>query len=541
MSSEQNEGISSAEIHDAVVVGAGFAGLYALYRLRQLGLSVRVLEQGGDIGGTWYWNRYPGARCDVESLQYSYSFSDDIQQAWSWSERFASQSELLRYMHFVADRLDLNRDIELEARVVSAFYDAERRRWMVTTEAGRRLDTRFLVFATGCLSTPVEPDIPGLERFEGKVYRTSRWPQEPVDFGGRRVAVVGTGSSGIQAIPVIAEQAARLYVLQRTPNYSIPGYNGPMDPDFQRDWKANYAERRAQQLATRNYNFVNAGTEPGRDVPQAERERAFEARWRTGGLGYGYAYTDVTSDPEVNAHASDFVRRKIAETVRDSDVAARLQPTEYKIGGRRLCVDNGYYETFNRTNVTLIDMRAEPLTTMTPGGFATPAGEYAIDDLVLATGFDAFTGALDRIDIRGRDGLPLRRKWADGPANYLGLSVAGFPNMFLITGPGSPSVLSNMVMSIEQHVNWIGACIGDLLAAGHAVIEAKQDSEESWMRHIGAIAEASLIFKTRSWYTGANVSGKKKSYFMYMDGTLKYTKELNEAGRETNYAGFSFE
>jgi cyclohexanone monooxygenase len=535
---DDSAGTHALETYDVAIVGAGFAGLYALHRLRELGLSIRVLERGGDIGGTWYWNRYPGARCDVESLQYSYSFSDDIQQTWNWSERFAGQSELLRYIHFVADGLALKRDIDLETLVVSAIYDDVRQRWVLATEGGRSLEVRFVIFATGCLSTPTEPQITGLELFEGHLYRTSLWPREPVDFTGRRVAVVGTGSSGIQAIPIIAEQAARLYVLQRTPNYSIPGYNASMDPDFQSERKANYGERRRQQMQTRNYNFVNAGTKPGASVSYEEREREFEARWRVGGLGFTYAYTDITSNPEVNAHASHFVRRKIAEKIVDPKVAARLLPTEYGIGGRRLCVDNGYYETFNRENVTLVDLRREPLVTMAPGGFKTAESEYSVDDLVLATGFDAFTGALARIDILGRNGLSLSEKWADGPANYLGLSVAGFPNMFIITGPGSPSVLSNMVMSIERHVNWISACIGDLLAAGHGTIEAKPDFEDSWVRHIGAIAEATLIYRTKSWYTGANVSGKKNGYFMYMGGTLHYMKELSRAGRETNYEGF---
>ncbi|MEX0409554.1 NAD(P)/FAD-dependent oxidoreductase [Aquibium sp. LZ166] len=523
---------------DAIVVGAGFAGLYTLYRLRELGFSARVLERGSQIGGTWYWNRYPGARCDVESLQYSYSFSDEVQQEWHWTERFASQPEILRYIDFVAEKFDLKRDIELNAGVKSAVFDETRERWTVTTEDGRQMDCRYVIFATGVLSVPVEPSIPGLDAFQGKVYRTSKWPEAAVDFAGRRVAVVGTGSSGIQVVPAVAQQAERLFVLQRTPNYSVPGYNAPMDPDFERDWKANYREHRQQAAATRNNNLFRPGTAAGRDTPPEEREREFEERWKTGGLGFTYAYPDLTLDEEVNRHASDFVRRKIAGKINDPEVAARLVPTEYGIGGRRLCVDNGYYETFNRENVTLVDLREQPLVSMTEHGFRTQAADYAIDDLVLATGFDAFTGALVRIDIRGRGGLPLKQKWSDGPANYLGLTVAGFPNMFMLAGPGSPSVLSNMVISIEQHVDWLAACLGYLKSRDNASIEARPEEEAKWVDHLISLAQKTLIFRTKSWYTGANVSGKDNSYFMYMGGTNNYVREITAAADASDYGGF---
>ena len=523
---------------DAIVVGAGFAGLYALYRLRGLGLTARVLEKGAGIGGTWYWNRYPGARCDVESLQYSYSFSDEVQQEWHWSERFASQGEILRYIDFVADKFDLRRDVDLNTAVRAAVFDEDRARWTVETEDGRGLDCRYVIFATGVLSVPIEPSIPGLADFRGKVYRTSRWPEEKIDFTGRRVAVVGTGSSGIQVIPVVAQQAEHLYVLQRTPNYSLPGYNAPMDPEFERDWKAHYAERRQQAVQTRNNNLFRPGTVPGKDTPPEQREREFEERWKVGGLGFTYAYPDLTLDPEVNAHASDFVRRKIAAKIDDPQVAARLLPTDYGIGGRRLCVDNGYYETFNRKNVTLVDLREEPLVTMRDHGFVTRSGDFAIDDLVLATGFDAFTGALARIDIRGRGNLSLKEKWSDGPANYLGLTVAGFPNMFILAGPGSPSVLSNMVISIEQHVDWLADCLGYLQSHGHRSIEARPDEEAKWVDHLIELAQKTLIYKTKSWYTGANVDGKENSYFMYMGGTHNYVREITTAGPASNYASF---
>ena len=531
------ETVTSAQTHDAVVVGAGFAGVYALHRLRGLGLSTVALEQGDAIGGTWYWNRYPGARCDVESLQYSYSFSDEVQQEWSWSERFASQGEILRYINFVADRFDLRRDIVLNSRVAAARYDDTSNLWDVTTDDGRAYCARYLVFATGCLSVPIEPDIAGLDVFQGQILRTSTWPKEGADLAGKRVAVVGTGSSGIQTIPVLAETAGHLFVLQRTPNYSIPGHNQPMDPGFERDWKANYAAHRKAALQTRSNNLFDAGTVPGREFSAEEREREFERRWRIGGLGFVYTYPDMTSDPEVNRHASDFFRRKIAEKVRNPEVAARIVPTEYPVGGRRLCVDNGYYETFNRDNVTLIDLRTEPLVGMTADGFRTERGEYRIDALVLATGFDAFTGALGRMDIRGRGGLTLAEKWADGPENYLGIGVNGFPNMFMITGPGSPSVLSNVVLSIEQHVEWIAECIAFARANGATVIETAAEAEREWAEKLAAFASGSLISRTRSWYTGANVAGKGNRFYLYMGGIPAYVRELAQAGKDNGYPG----
>ncbi len=531
------EAESCASTHDAIVVGAGFAGLYALLRLRNLGLSTVVLERGEDVGGTWFWNRYPGARCDVESLQYSYSFSDELQQEWSWSERFASQGEILRYINYVADRFDLRRDITLNTSVVRAHYDDASGLWDIASADGRAYRARYLVFATGCLSVPVEPQIDGLDAFQGRILRTSTWPKDGVDFAGKRVAIIGTGSSGIQCTPVIAEQADHLFVLQRTPNYSVPGRNQPMDPGFERDWKKNYREHRLAALATRSNNLFDAGTVPGRQVPFEEREREFKRRWQTGGLGFVYAYPDMTSDPEVNKHATDFVHRKIAEKIRNADIAARLVPTEYPIGGRRLCVDNGYYETFNRGNVTLVDLRTEPLLGMTRNGFRTEGGEHVIDMLVLATGFDAFTGALSRIDVRGRNGLALNEKWADGPANYLGICVSGFPNMFMITGPGSPSVLSNVVLAIEHHVDWIADCIAHARAKRAMAIEANSDAEVEWVNKVAALAQGTLISKTKSWYTGANVAGKTNKYFLYMGGIPAYVRELQQAGPDNDYPG----
>ena len=529
---------NATESYDAIIVGAGFAGLYALHRLQGLGLSAVVLEQGDGIGGTWFWNRYPGARCDVESLQYSYSFSEEFQQEWKWSERFASQGEILHYINVAADRFGLREHIRLNVRATAAAFSDDQDIWIIGTENGSKLRSKFLIFATGCLSVPIDPNIAGLEKFEGKIYRTSKWPKEPVDFSGQRIAVVGTGSSGIQAIPVLAQEAEHLYVLQRTPNYVVPGRNSPMDAEYERDWKAHYREHRLAALETRSNNLFGAGTSPGSELSAEEREREFESRWQAGGLGFSYAFPDLTTHPEVNKQASEFVRRKIAEKVPDPQVAGSLAPTEYGIGGRRLCVDNGYYETFNRDNVTLVDLRRDPLVSMTSRGFRTERADFGIDALVLATGFDALTGALMKVAIHGRDGRSLRDKWKDNPSNYLGLAVAGFPNMFVITGPGSPSVLSNMVISIEQHVDWIAECLDYLRKHGRNRIEVKQESEDNWGRHISEISEGSLIKKTRSWYTGANVEGKPRSVFIYMGGAKRYKEELETAGSSTGYQGF---
>jgi len=525
---------------DVIVIGGGFAGLYALHRLRNEGHSVRVLEAGDAIGGTWYWNRYPGARCDVESMQYSFSFSDEIQQEWEWSQLYAPQPEILRYINFVADKLDLRRDIQLATRVIAASFDDATRRWTVTTAAGKSFTAPFCVMATGCLSIPLEPAIPGLADFAGEVYRTSDWPQEGVDLAGKRVGLIGTGSSGIQATPRIAEQAARLVVFQRTPNYSIPAQNRPLDEAYVRDWKQNYRERRLAARQTRNNTLNNAGPEPGSLATPEAREKAFEERWAAGGIGFMYAFTDMTSDPEVNRHASAFVRRKIGELVRDPQTAAKLMPQDYGIGGKRICVDTDYFQTFNRDNVTLVDVRAEPIERIVPDGIRTAAAEYPLDVIVLAIGFDAMTGALLRIDITGRDGKRLRDRWAEGPKTYLGMAIAGFPNMFLITGPGSPSVFTNMVTSIEQHVDWIADCIAHVQAKQGAAIEAEEKAQEEWVGHVNDLASKTIFPTTNSWYIGANIPGKPRVFMPYLGGAAAYNA-ICERVAHNNYEGFRVE
>ena len=452
-----NHPAQDAQRFDAIVVGAGVGGLYALYRLRQLGLSVRVFEAADGVGGTWYWNRYPGCRCDVESMEYSYSFSEDLQQQWHWPERYGTQPELLRYVNHVADRFDLRRDIRFETRVRSAAFDPAANRWTITTDTGERASATYCVMATGNLSTPRVPKFKGLERFRGKWYHTGLWPQEGVDFTGLRVAVIGTGSSGVQSIPLIAGQAKHLHVFQRTANFSLPARNGPLDPEKERHHKAQYGERRRAAYDT---PFGIAGypppTKSALAATPAERERVYEAKWQEGGsISFLYAYTDLLTSRAANDTAAEFVRNKIRAIVRDPEVAAVLCPRDHPIGTKRLCLDTNYYETYNRDNVTLVDVNETPIVRIVENGVETTAGVVEVDAIVYAIGFDAMTGAMLDIDIRGRGGLPLRDVWADGPRTYLGLAVAGFPNLFTITGPGSPSVFSNMVVSIEQAVDWI--------------------------------------------------------------------------------------
>jgi cation diffusion facilitator CzcD-associated flavoprotein CzcO len=523
---------------DAVVVGAGFAGLYMLHRLRGLGLSVRVYEAGDGIGGTWYWNRYPGARCDVESLDYSYSFSEPLQQEWRWTERYASQPEILRYIEHVADRFDLRRDVQLSTRVRAAVFDAATSRWRVDTDRGERVSARFCIMATGCLSAAQVPRLPGLETFAGAWYHTGHWPHAGVDFTGQRVAVIGTGSSAIQSIPIIARQAAHLFVFQRTPNFSVPAHNAPLDREHEQRWKADYAEHRRRARESRIGFVVERSDESALAVSSEERERQYELRWRRGGLGFSAAFGDLLTSEAANDTAADFFRAKIRSIVRDRATAEALSPRGYPLGTKRLCVDTDYYDTFNRPNVTLVDLRQSPIDAITPGGLRTREATYALDSIVFATGFDAMTGALLAIDIRGRTGAALSQAWAAGPRTYLGLAVAGFPNLFLITGPGSPSVLSNMIVSIEQHVDWIADCIAYLRERGSARIEATPEAEDRWVAHVNEVGHATLYPRANSWYMGANVPGKPRVFMPYIGGVGTYRQICDDVAAK-GYAGFT--
>ncbi len=529
--------MSDREQVDAVVVGAGFAGLYMLHRLRGLGLSARVFEAGDGIGGTWYWNRYPGARCDVESLDYSYSFSDALQQEWRWTERYASQPEILKYIDHVADRFDLRRDITLSTRVTAAVFDEAANRWDVRTDRGHQVAARFCIMATGCLSSAQVPDFPGRETFAGPWYHTGHWPHEGVDFTGQRVGVIGTGSSAIQSIPIIARQAVHLYVFQRTPNFSIPARNAPLDAEHERHWKASYAEHRRQARESRVGFVTERNDASALEVSAEERRRQYEGRWSRGGLGFNATFADLLTSQEANDTAADFFRAKIRAAVRDPDVAETLSPRHYPVGTKRLCVDTDYYETFNRDNVTLIDVRRTPIEAITPQGLRTREAAYTLDSLVFATGFDAMTGALLSIDIRGRAGLTLQRQWAEGPRTHLGVAVAGFPNLFIITGPGSPSVLSNMIVSIEQHVDWIADCLAHLRRHAHATIESTAEAQEAWVAHVNEVGNTTLYPRANSWYMGANIPGKPRLFMPYIGGVGAYRQRC-DAVAAGGYEGF---
>ncbi len=508
---------------DAVVVGAGFAGLYMLHRLRQLGLQAQVFEAGDGVGGTWYWNRYPGARCDVESMQYSYSFSPELQQEWEWTERYPRQDEILRYINHVADRFDLRRDIQLETRVTAATWNDAQRTWTVSTDRGDTLVARYLISAAGCLSAGRVPDIQGLESFQGKWYHTGNWPHQPVDFTGQRVGVIGTGSSGIQAIPAIAKQAAQVTVFQRTPNFSIPAWNRPLSPDEQKEWKAKYPEYREKARTTRSGILYDYSTRATFDVDEQERQHEYERRWKRGGANYTHAFNDIFFNREANDQAAEFVRNKIRGIVKNPEVAGKLAPTDHAIGTKRICVDTDYYATFNLPHVKLVDIKDSPIEAIVPTGIRTKDATYELDSIVFATGYDAVTGSLDRIAIRGRNGLALKQKWTEGPRTYLGIMTAGFPNLFFITGPGSPSVLTNVVVAIEQHVDWIARCLQAMQQQHLEVAEAKADAENQWVAHVNEVADKTLFPTTASWYTGANVPGKPRVFLPYVGGLGNYT------------------
>ncbi len=524
---------------DVVVVGAGFAGMYLLHLLRGAGFDTVVLEAADDVGGTWYWNRYPGARCDVRSIDYSYSFDADLEQEWVWSEKYATQPEILRYAQHVADRFDLRRDIRFETRVAGATYDETSASWAITTEAGDRLCAPFYVMATGCLSTSKLPEIPGVDDFAGPTYHTGHWPHEGVDFTGKRVGLIGTGSSGIQSIPYIAAQAEHLTVFQRTPNYSIPAANGPNDPDELAAIKADYPAYREANRQSFGGVPLTLPTQSALDASDEERRAAFERGWNQGGIfALSAQYNDLRTDLEANGHVAEFVRSKIREVVDDPEVAEKLCPTDYPLGTKRMCVDSHYFETYNRDNVRLVDIRQDPLVGVTEAGIETESERFEFDAIVFATGFDAMTGTIVAVDVVGRDGLTIKQKWSEGPRTYLGLMVEGFPNFFTVTGPGSPSVLSNMMVSIEQHAEWITDCLVHLRDSQLRSIEATREAEDEWGAHVNEVASMTLYPLANSWYMGANVPGKPRVFLPYVGGVGPY-RDICDGVVADGYRGFA--
>jgi cyclohexanone monooxygenase len=530
---------------DVIVVGAGFAGMYALHKFRGLGLRTQVLEAGNDVGGTWYWNRYPGARCDVPSVEYSYSFDKDLEQEWDWTEIMAAQPEILEYANHVADRFDLRKDIQFQTRVDSAVFDENSNRWTVVTDSGQTYTARFCVMATGCLSVPNTPRIDGQDNFAGSVYHTGNWPEGGVDFSDAAVGIIGTGSSGIQSIPVIAEQAKHLTVFQRTPNYTMPAANAPLKAEFLRQAKENYAairaEQRASQVGIVGYGFGFGGAEnvvPTQEIKQttpAERQHLVEEE----GFLAIRRYADVALDEEANELACEMYRDQVERVIKDPATAQALMPRDYPMGCKRPVIDTNYYETFNRDNVTLVDLRQGGIEEITEAGVRTAQGDYTFDVLVYATGFDAMTGALGKIDIRGRENRALTEYWEAGPRTYLGLQIAGFPNLFTVTGPGSPSVLSNMIVSIEQHIDWIARCISDLDQRGAQTIEATTEAEDEWIAHVNDVAQNTMFTakSCNSWYLGANIPGKPRIFMPYVGGVGVYREKCDEVARN-GYQGF---
>nr|WP_040836016.1 NAD(P)/FAD-dependent oxidoreductase [Nocardia brevicatena] len=523
---------------DAVVVGAGIAGLYAVHKLRGRGMSVRGFESAAGVGGTWYHNRYPGARCDVESIDYSYSFDEELQQEWTWSECFATQEELLRYLEHVADRHDLRSAYEFSTRVTAAVYDGKSERWTIDTDTGRTVTARFCIMATGVLSATNMPDIPGRDSFVGEMYHTGEWPHEAVDFSGKRVGVIGTGSSGIQAIPVIAETAAHVFVFQRSPNYSIPARNRPLTAEHIAEVKADYPERRRLSRISGGGTPYSPHPKGALEVDAAERRRIYDEWWERGGYLFAKAFPDQTTSLAANDTAREYVESKIRTLVNDPEIAEQLIPTDHPIGTKRIVTDSGYFETYNRENVTLVNLRRTPIAEITTTGVRTSGESYGLDMLVFATGFDAMTGALSRIDIRGRAGRELRDEWSAGPRTYLGLAVAGFPNMFIVSGPGSPSVLANMVLTAEQHVDWIANCLDFLGEHNVTTIEPMEEAVTEWVAECNAKAVGTLFPTADSWYLGANIPGKPRVFMPYIGGLGAYRTICDEVAA-AGYKGFA--
>ena len=525
---------------DVVVVGAGFSGLYLLYRLRKAGFSTRVFERGGDVGGTWYWNRYPGARCDVESLQYSYSFDEQLQQDWHWPEKFSAQPDILAYANHVADRFNLKKDIEFNIEVKASWFDENLKTWKITTNTGEEINAQYFIMATGCISTTQIPNIKGLSDYVGNTFHTGDWPHEEVDFSGQSIAVIGTGSSGIQSIPVLAKQAKKLTVFQRTPNYSIPSQNEPMTKKYERSWKDVYSERRKEMRYSAHGSLKDLNDVPALSFDEDQRQELYTKRWAIGGTGFLGSFNDLLTNADANYTAAEYVRQQIKRVVKDKETAEILCPRSYPIGTKRICIDTGYFETYNRENVKLVDISKKPIQRLVTDGIIVDDQLYPFDSIIFATGFDAMTGSIFNVDIKGRDGLALKEKWIAGPKTYLGLMSASFPNLFMITGPGSPSVKSNMIMSIEQHVDLVIETLLSMRRKGLSVVEPELEAENKWVDHVQEVANKTLFPQANSWYMGANIPGKPRLFMPYIGGVGAY-REICEEIVANNYRGFKFE
>ena len=522
---------------DVLIVGAGFGGMYMLFKLRELGLKALIVEAGKGVGGTWYWNRYPGARCDVESIEYSYSFSEELQQEWNWSSRYSTQGEILKYANHVADRFDLRKDIKFNQRVVSSVFKEDLNKWYISTSSGDNYLAQYCIMATGTLSSVKEISFNGLDSYKGDWYVTGNWPHQKIDFAGKKVGIIGTGSSAVQAIPVIAKDAKHLTVFQRTANYSIPAKNRKLTDQEVKKVKSNYSSIRDEAKNARaGIASTVYGTKNVFDVSDEERNREFQKKWDYGGTDFNSAFMDIGFDERANDEAANFVRSKIKEIVKAPATAELLSP-KTTIACKRLCADTDYFETYNKSNVDLIDINKTPIESLTANGLITSKDQFSFDIIIFATGFDAMTGALTSIDIIGKNGVNLADKWKEGPKSYLGLCIEGFPNMFTITGPGSPSVLGNMMVAIEQHVEWIIDCIKHMNANDKKEIEAELTAENEWMDLVEIIASSTLRDTCNSWYVGANVPGKKRVFMPYAGGYQTYREKCDEIAK-TNYEGF---
>lgn len=536
----------SEEVLDVVVIGAGFAGLHMLYELRRLGLRTHVVEAGSDVGGAWYWNRYPGARCDVESLVYCYSFSSEVDEGWRWSERYSAQPEIQAYIRYVSERLDLRRDITFDTRVTRAEFDESSDTWLLETDVGKAFRARFCVMATGPISVPILPDIPGIDDFKGECYHTAKWPQLEPEFEGKRVGVIGTGSSGTQLIPVVAKEAGNLHVFLRTPNYTVPARNGPLTDEIYAEWTSCREEVREAirrgEVGGAGDVFMDADLRATRVRPAAnytpeERLQIIQRRWDIGGAVIQGCFADVMTDEAVNREVAEFVKGKIRGIVKDPATAEKLTPKGFALGTKRICVDTGYYETFNRDNVQIVDVKADPIERLTERGVVTGGREIELDVMIFATGFDALTGALTAIDILGENGRRLDEAWADGPHTFVGMTLAGFPNMFMVGGPGSPSVLTNVVMTNEFQVEFIRDLIKDTVGKGLTRVDTRPESQEEWTNHVNEIVTHTLFSKADSWYVGANVPGKPRTILAYTGGIARYKEVVSEV-RAKGFADF---